>query len=40
MFWIDPDARLGLVALTDQDFDEWAAQAWPALSDSVLTSAR
>ena len=40
MFWIDPDAHLGLVALTDQAFDEWAAQAWPALSDAVLSTAR
>ena len=36
MVWVDPDARLGLVALADQKFGEWAAQAWPALSDAVL----
>jgi CubicO group peptidase (beta-lactamase class C family) len=36
MFWIDPERRLGLVALSDRDFDEWAATAWPALSDEVL----
>ena len=34
--WIDPTARLALVALTDRDFDEWARTAWPALSDAVL----
>ncbi|MCW2644980.1 MAG: CubicO group peptidase beta-lactamase class family [Pseudonocardiales bacterium] len=36
MFWIDPVARLGLVALTDRAFDTWAAEAWPALADAVL----
>lgn len=36
MIWIDPQARLGLVALADRDFDDWAAQAWPVLSDAVL----
>jgi CubicO group peptidase (beta-lactamase class C family) len=38
MFWIDPVARVGLVALTDRDFGPWAAQAWPSLSDAVLTN--
>jgi CubicO group peptidase (beta-lactamase class C family) len=36
MFWIDPDAGVGLVALADRDFGEWAIAAWPALSDAVL----
>ena len=36
MIWIDPVARLGLVALADRPFDEWARSAWPALSDAVL----
>jgi CubicO group peptidase (beta-lactamase class C family) len=36
--WIDPVARLALVALTDRDFDEWARTAWPALSDAVLAA--
>lgn len=36
MFWIDPIAGLGLVALADQPFGEWAIQAWPALSQAVL----
>jgi CubicO group peptidase (beta-lactamase class C family) len=36
MFWMDPVAHIGLVALTDRAFDKWAAQAWPALSDAVL----
>jgi len=38
MFWVDPEARLGLVALADRDFGEWAAQAWPLLSDAALAS--
>jgi CubicO group peptidase (beta-lactamase class C family) len=36
MMWIDPDARLGLVALADRAFGDWAATGWPALSDTVL----
>jgi CubicO group peptidase (beta-lactamase class C family) len=36
MLWVDPAARLALVVLTDEGFGDWAAQAWPALSDSVL----
>lgn len=38
LFWIDPVAQVGLVALTDRDFGVWAAQAWPALADAVLTA--
>lgn len=34
--WVDPDARLACVCLTDRDFGSWAAEAWPALSDAVL----
>lgn len=34
--WVDPDADLALVVLTDRDFGEWALQPWPALSDAVL----
>jgi CubicO group peptidase (beta-lactamase class C family) len=34
--WVDPKARLALVALTDHDFGPWAAEAWPKLSDAVL----
>lgn len=36
MLWVDPDARLALVALTDRPFGPWAAEAWPVLSDAVL----
>jgi len=39
MFWIDPAARIGLVALSDRAFDAWAADAWPRLSDAVLAAA-
>lgn len=38
MFWVDPAARVGLVALTDRDFAQWAKDAWPALSDAVLAA--
>ena len=42
MMWIDPeiaDAPLGVVALTDRPFDEWANAAlasWTTLSDAVI----
>jgi CubicO group peptidase (beta-lactamase class C family) len=36
MFWIDPQAQLGLVALSDREFDDWAMQVWPTLADDVL----
>jgi CubicO group peptidase (beta-lactamase class C family) len=38
MFWVDPLAAVGLVALADRDFDQWAKDAWPALSDAVLAA--
>lgn len=34
--WVDPDARCACVTLTDKDFGDWAAAAWPALTDAVL----
>jgi CubicO group peptidase (beta-lactamase class C family) len=34
--WVDPEAGVALCCLTDLDFGEWAAQAWPVLSDAVL----
>jgi hypothetical protein len=43
MMWVDPTARVGLVALTDRPFDEWrddALRVWPELSDAVLLEAR
>lgn len=36
MFWVDPVARLGLVALADRPFGDWARRAWPALAEAVL----
>jgi CubicO group peptidase (beta-lactamase class C family) len=36
MIWLDPVAGVALVTLADRDFDEWAIEAWPALSDAVL----
>lgn len=41
MMWIDPVQRVGMVALTDRDFDDWSATAltvWPEVSDAVITS--
>jgi hypothetical protein len=38
MFWIDPVAGIGLIALADEPFGPWAAAAWPALSDAVLAT--
>ncbi|MGX9792316.1 serine hydrolase domain-containing protein [Mycobacterium sp. MMS18-G62] len=34
--WVDPDADVALVVLTDRNFGEWAYPLWPALSDEVL----
>ncbi|MFY1621313.1 serine hydrolase domain-containing protein [Micromonospora sp. WMMD736] len=34
--WVDPEADLALVALTDRDFGDWSYPLWPALSDEVL----
>jgi CubicO group peptidase (beta-lactamase class C family) len=35
--WVDPDAELALVALTDRDFGEWALDLWPAICDAVIS---
>ena len=35
--WVDPDANLALGVLTDLDFGPWAKEAWPRLSDAVLS---
>ncbi|NKQ53674.1 beta-lactamase family protein [Amycolatopsis sp. K13G38] len=34
--WVDPDAGAACVALTDRNFGPWAAETWPAFTDSVL----
>ena len=36
--WVDPDAGVALACLTALDFGPWALEAWPALSDAVLTA--
>jgi len=38
--WVDPEAGLACVCLTDHDFGDWAKQAWPALTDAVLAQYR
>ena len=35
--WIDPERQLACAALADESFGPWAAAAWPALSDAVLS---
>lgn len=36
-FWVDPEAGLALICLTDRSFAaDWALPRWPALSDAVL----
>jgi CubicO group peptidase (beta-lactamase class C family) len=37
--WVDPEARVACVALTDREFGDWAKTAWPALSDAVVAEA-
>jgi CubicO group peptidase (beta-lactamase class C family) len=37
--WVDPEAGLACACLTDREFDDWALDAWPALSDAVLAEA-
>jgi CubicO group peptidase (beta-lactamase class C family) len=34
--WVDPAAGIALGVLTDREFGDWAKDAWPALSDSVV----
>jgi CubicO group peptidase (beta-lactamase class C family) len=36
--WVDPQAGLACVCLTDLAFDAWAKEAWPALTDAVLSA--
>ncbi|MGQ0576393.1 MAG: serine hydrolase domain-containing protein [Pseudonocardia sp.] len=36
--WVDPDARVACVVLTDRDFGPWAVDAWPAFTDGVLAA--
>ena len=34
--WVDPDAGVACVALTDRPFGPWAAEVWPEFADAVL----
>jgi CubicO group peptidase (beta-lactamase class C family) len=36
--WVDPVASLALIVLTDRPFGDWAAAAWPPLSDEVVAA--
>jgi hypothetical protein len=39
MMWIDPSIDVGVIALTNRNFDEWSTEAlaaWPSLSDAVI----
>jgi CubicO group peptidase (beta-lactamase class C family) len=36
--WVDPEEDAALACLTDLDFGPWALEAWPRLSDAVLSS--
>jgi CubicO group peptidase (beta-lactamase class C family) len=36
--WVDPDAGVACVALTDRDFGPWAIEAWPPFTDRVLAA--
>jgi CubicO group peptidase (beta-lactamase class C family) len=36
--WADPAADRALVCLTDRDYGPWALQAWPRLSDVVISA--
>ncbi|MFI1409209.1 serine hydrolase domain-containing protein [Streptomyces sp. NPDC020707] len=38
--WIDPDAGVACVALTDRAFGTWATEAWPPFTDAVLAELR
>jgi CubicO group peptidase (beta-lactamase class C family) len=37
--WVDPERGLACACLTDREFDTWALEAWPRLSDAVLAEA-
>ena len=36
--WVDPDAAVACVVLTDRDFGDWAVRAWPVFTDGVLAA--
>jgi CubicO group peptidase (beta-lactamase class C family) len=34
--WVDPEPGIACACLTDREFDSWALESWPRLSDAVL----
>ncbi|WP_040789745.1 serine hydrolase domain-containing protein [Nocardia paucivorans] len=34
--WVDPEIRVGCVALSDENFGDWARRGWPPFSDAVI----
>jgi CubicO group peptidase (beta-lactamase class C family) len=34
--WVDPELDVALACLTDREFDDWALEVWPRLSDAVV----
>jgi CubicO group peptidase (beta-lactamase class C family) len=38
--WIDPEAAVAVVGLTDREYGPWALEAWPPFGDRVLALAR
>ncbi|NLU82826.1 beta-lactamase family protein [Rhodococcus sp. HNM0569] len=38
--WVDPDARVATLVLTDRAFGDWAKPLWRDVSDAVLATAR
>jgi CubicO group peptidase (beta-lactamase class C family) len=36
--WVDPDAAVACVSLSDEPFGEWATVAWPTLGEAALAS--
>jgi CubicO group peptidase (beta-lactamase class C family) len=38
--WVDPQAKLACVTLTDRAFGDWAIAAWPTFTDAILNELR
>ncbi len=38
--WVDPEAGAACAALADRDFGQWAIDAWPPFTDTVLAELR
>ena len=34
--WVDPEIAVATIALSDENFGDWARTAWPKFSDSVI----